>query len=121
MVVSAETVVAQGFLAGNYAPVRSELAVPGLRVAGELPKGLNGTLYRNGPNPQFPAPQSHRFVGDGMLHATTMRDGAASYRNRWVRTPKWLAENRAGRTLYAGFGSKLPNIPELAPDAIRRQ
>jgi carotenoid cleavage dioxygenase-like enzyme len=116
MVISAETVAAEGFLAGNYAPVRSELAVPGLCVEGELPKALNGTLYRNGPNPQFPAPQSHWFVGDGMLHAMTLRDGAASYRNRWVRTPKWLAENRAGRALYAGFGSRLPNAPEWATD-----
>jgi len=36
------------------------------------------------------APGAHWFVGDGMLHASISRT-AASYRNRWVRTPKWQA------------------------------
>ena len=75
---------------------------------GELPRELNGTLYRNGPNPQFEAPGAHWFVGDGMLHAFHLENGRASYRNRWVRTPKWLAEHDAGRALFGGFGRKLP-------------
>lgn len=42
-------------LQGNFAPVMAECDAPDLVVAeGELPVGLNGTLYRNGPNPMFP-------------------------------------------------------------------
>ena len=81
------------------------------KCQGELPRELNGTLYRNGPNPQFEAPGAHWFVGDGMLHAFHLENGRASYRNRWVRTPKWQAEHDAGRALFGGFGRKLPDAP----------
>ena len=89
-----------------------ECDAPFLKVVGELPRELNGTLYRNGPNPQFDAPGAHWFLGDGMLHAFHLENGRASYRNRWVRTPKWQAEHDAGRALFGGFGGrKLPDTP----------
>ena len=81
-----------------------------------MPRELNGTLYRNGPNPQFDAPGAHWFVGDGMLHAFHLENGRASYRNRWVRTPKWQAEHDAGRALFGGFGRKLPDAPAALTD-----
>ena len=95
----------------NLAPIPMECDAPFLKVTGELPRELNGTLYRNGPNPQFDAPGAHWFVGDGMLHAFHLENGRASYRNRWVRTPKWQAEHDAGRALFGGFGRKLPDTP----------
>jgi carotenoid cleavage dioxygenase-like enzyme len=95
----------------NLAPIPMECDAPFLKVQGELPRELNGTLYRNGPNPQFDAPGAHWFVGDGMLHAFHLENGRASYRNRWVRTPKWQAEHDAGRALFGGFGRKLPDAP----------
>ncbi|SDR87377.1 carotenoid oxygenase family protein [Bradyrhizobium canariense] len=98
----------------NRAPIPMECDAPFLKVQGELPRELNGTLYRNGPNPQFEAPGAHWFVGDGMLHAFHLEDGRASYRNRWVRTPKWQAEHDAGRALFGGFGRKLADAPALA-------
>ena len=95
----------------NLAPIPMECDAPHLKVVGELPRELNGTLYRNGPNPQFEAPGAHWFLGDGMLHAFHLENGRASYRNRWVRTPKWQAEHDAGRALFGGFGRKLPDAP----------
>ena len=50
----------------NLAPIPMECDAPFLKLTGELPRELNGTLYRNGPNPQFEAPGAHWFVGDGM-------------------------------------------------------
>src|SRR6201985_1883799 len=100
----------------NIAPIPVEADAPNLKITGELPRELNGTLYRNGPNPQFEAPGAHWFVGDGMLHAFHLENGRASYRNRWVRTPKWLAEHDAGRALFGGFGRKLPDAPASATD-----
>lgn len=88
----------------NLAPIPMECDAPFLTIEGELPRALNGTLYRNGPNPQFDVPGAHWFVGDGMLHAFHLENGRASYRNRWVRTPKWRAEHDAGRAIFAGFG-----------------
>lgn len=100
----------------NLGPIPFEADAPNLKIIGELPRELNGTLYRNGPNPQFDAPGAHWFVGDGMLHAFHLENGRASYRNRWVRTPKWLAEHDAGRALFGGFGRKLPDAPQDITD-----
>jgi carotenoid cleavage dioxygenase-like enzyme len=102
-------------LAGNFAPITFEADAPHLPVLGELPRGLNGTLYRNGPNAKFkPADprQDHWFIGDGMVHAFTIQEGRASYRNRWVRTGKFLAEAATGRPLGIGLGPKPAGVPD---------
>ena len=91
------------YLSGNFAPVRSEDDFD-LEVVGELPRGLRGAFYRNGPNPQFePRGHYHWFTGDGMIHGFFVADGKVNYRNRYVRTPKWRLENSAGRALFNGF------------------
>ena len=72
----------------NLAPIPMECDAPFLKITGELPRELNGTLYRNGPNPQFDAPGAHWFVGDGMLHAFHLENGRAGAsrppRARWI-------------------------------------
>ena len=98
--------------ASNFDPIHIECDVEDLRINGALPRELNGSLIRNGPNPQFDAPGAHWFVGDGMLHSFTLAEGRASYRNRWIRTPKFLAEHDAGRAIFSGFGGRrLPDAP----------
>lgn len=101
------------YLAGNFAPVRSEDDFE-LTVTGEMPAGLAGTLYRTGPNPQFDPrdDQHHWFAGDGMVHAFTVEDGAVRYRNRYVRTPKWTVENAAGKALFGTFGNPFTTDPD---------
>jgi len=91
------------YLTNNFAPVRMEADAPDLIVEGEIPDGLNGVLYRNGPNPQY-APWSkhhHWFMGDGMIHALFIEDGKVRYRNRWVRTQKFEHEQRLGESVVA--------------------
>ncbi len=98
------------FLKGNYAPWPMEGEAHDLVVQGEIPQELNGTLYRNGSNPQFsPRGRYHWFDGDGMIHAFTLGDGKAHYRNRWVRTERFKLEREAGEALFAGL-SDLSNI-----------
>jgi carotenoid cleavage dioxygenase-like enzyme len=83
------------FLSGYYAPIHSESEEPDLKIDGDMPKALHGTLYRNGPNPQFaPRGPYHWFDGDGMIHAFHFENGRVSYLNRWVRTPKWPSSIR---------------------------
>jgi carotenoid cleavage dioxygenase len=96
----------------NFAPVTREIEADNLAVRGTLPEGLRGTLYRIGPNPRFPQPEAHWFGGDGMVHAFQIDGGRVSYRNRWVRTPKWRDEDRAGRALFRAFAGKLPDAPD---------
>ena len=92
------------FLRGNYAPLLIEGEAFDLPIEGELPRELHGTLYRNGPNPQFaPRGRYHWFDGDGMIHAFRLRDGRASYRNRWVRTARFAHERAAGEALFGGI------------------
>jgi carotenoid cleavage dioxygenase len=94
------------FLRGNFAPVRSEDDFLELRVIGELPRGLSGTYYRNGPNPAFePLGRYHFFDGDGMIHAVTIEDEKAHYRNRYVISDGLRDERKAGRALYPGLFS----------------
>lgn len=75
-------------------------------VDGELPP-VNGVLYRVGPGRYDRGPDRKRMVldGDGMVQTLTLRGGGAHYRNRYVRTVKHLAEERAGRFLYPTFST----------------
>ena len=107
------------FLCGYYAPLNTECDAAHLQITGEMPVALNGTLYRNGPNPQFaPRGPYHWFSGDGMLHAFHLHEGRVSYRNRWVRTPKWEMENANGEGLSGGLlGRHLTDPALLALDS----
>jgi carotenoid cleavage dioxygenase len=109
--VAAESRITHPHVSGNQAPVRREVNLE-LKIRGKIPAGLQGALYRNGPNPQFdPGPNYHAFIGDGMIHGFWLGEGRAHYANRYVRTPRWLAENAAGRALFGGMG--LPSDPSV--------
>ncbi len=100
------------FLSGNYAPWPMEGEVQHLTVRGQLPGELNGTLYRNGPNPQFPPRgRYHWFDGDGMIHAVTLTGGKARYRNRWVRTQRFNLERLHGEALFGGLNNLAGSDP----------
>ena len=107
---------ADPFFSGNYAPISFEADASDLLLRGELPRDLAGTLYRNGPNPQY-APRDHQhhwFIGDGMIHAFHIADGRVDYRNRWVRTPKWDLEHDAHRALFGSWGNPATTDPSVA-------
>lgn len=94
------------FLNGPYAPWREEGEAFDLEIDGQLPDELNGALFRVGANPMYrPKDPSryHWFEGDGMVHALFLRDGRASYRNRYVETVGLQRERQEGRSLYGGF------------------
>jgi len=79
-------------------------------ITGEIPPELHGTLFRNGPGllevNGMPIP--HPFDGDGMICAIAFDQGRAHFRNRFVRTAGYLAEQAAGKILYRGFGTQKP-------------
>ncbi len=102
------------FLENNFAPVPEEVTADRLKVVGKLPAELDGMYVRNGPNPQFePLGPYHWFDGDGMLHGVHLREGKASYRNRWVRTEGWQEEHRAGKSLHGGLLT-MPDFKKIA-------
>jgi carotenoid cleavage dioxygenase-like enzyme len=92
------------YLEGNFAPLSFEADANDLVVIGEIPRGLEGALYRNGANPQYaPRGRYHWFDGDGMIHGFFFENGRVSYKNRWVRTERWKAERAAGEALFGGL------------------
>ena len=92
------------FLQENFGPWRMEGVAEDLEVTGAIPRDLNGTYFRNGPNPAFePMGRYHWFEGDGMIHAITLRDGRAHYRNRYVGSAGLAEERAAGRAGFPGF------------------
>lgn len=101
------------YLQGIHTPVPREREDFELAVTGRLPDGLEGTFARNSANPVYPpSPRYHWFDGDGMVHGVTLRGGRASYRNRWIRTRGYLAEQEAGRPLWSGINERpLPDSP----------
>jgi carotenoid cleavage dioxygenase-like enzyme len=106
---------AHPYLTAHFAPISFEADAADLPIWGEVPKDLGGTLYRNGPNPQFAPRDSnyHWFLGDGMIHAFHIEHGRVSYRNRWVQTPKFLAERAAHRALYGSWGDPITTDPSV--------
>jgi carotenoid cleavage dioxygenase-like enzyme len=82
------------WMQGNFAPVADEATALSLPVEGAIPPELRGLYVRNGPNPRN-GQSGHWFLGDGMVHGVSIRDGKAQwYRNRWVRTPIYEGQPR---------------------------
>jgi len=80
-------------------------------IEGKIPADLQGTLFRNGPGLLEVNGQRlhHPFDGDGMVCAIAFDGGRAHFRNRFVRTEGFLAEQKAGKILYRGvFGTQKP-------------
>ena len=80
-------------------------------IEGTIPPELHGTLFRNGPGmlDVHGQPIHHPFDGDGMICAIAFDEGRAHFRNRFVRTEGYVAEQAAGRILYRGvFGTQKP-------------
>jgi all-trans-8'-apo-beta-carotenal 15,15'-oxygenase len=80
-------------------------------IEGQIPLDLRGTLFRNGPGILDIGGVSlrHPFDGDGMICAIAFNQGKAHFRNRFVRTEGYLAEQAAGKILYRGvFGTQKP-------------
>jgi all-trans-8'-apo-beta-carotenal 15,15'-oxygenase len=78
-------------------------------IEGEIPTELSGTLFRNGPGLLDVNGErvQHPFDGDGMICAIAFQNGRAHFRNRFVKTEGFLAEQEAGRILYRGvFGTQ---------------
>ena len=107
----------QPYLHGAFAPTDFEYEADDLIVEGELPANLNGAYVMNGPSQRFEPvnPKYHYYDGDAMMRAIYFRDGRASFRQRWVRTGAFAAEDIAGKAIWPGlagpYNFQLPGSP----------
>lgn len=76
-------------------------------IEGKIPADLQGTFFRNGPG-RINIGQDyfgHWFDGDGMVSAIRFDQGKVHYKNRYVRTPKYVKESLKGHVVFRGFGT----------------
>lgn len=85
----------------------ADVEAPALRIEGRIPRGLRGTLFRNGPAmlERSGARYGHLFDGDGMVQAFRIDASGVSHRGRFVRTAKFALESEHGRFILPGFGT----------------
>ena len=79
-------------------------------LEGQVPKSLHGVLYRNGPGLYDRGKMRKRCLidGDGMIQMFRIENGRVFYQNRFVRTKKYLDEEKAGRFIYPTFTTQAP-------------
>ena len=108
---------ADPFLAGYFGPLGIECDAPDLVIEGELPKDLQGSYYRNGPDPIYPPREGdsyHWFHGDGKIECFDFSHGRISWKNRWVKTQKYVLERAAGESLFGVLGNPMISDPSVA-------
>lgn len=100
------------YLNGAWTPLHEEVDADDLEViAGALPTDIDGVYLRNTENQiHQPLGRYHPFDGDGMICQIDFHGGRASYRNRFVRTRGFAAEQESGGSLWGG----LADPPSLA-------
>jgi all-trans-8'-apo-beta-carotenal 15,15'-oxygenase len=80
------------------------------RVEGRLPPELRGALYINGPGlfERNGFRKRTALDGDGMITAFQFGDAGVVFRNRFVRTAKFVEEETAGAFRYASWTTRKP-------------
>lgn len=102
---------------GWGAPLRLESDIHDLEIIeGELPDDLTGTLYRCGPDRQYPPLyKDDVFIdGEGMAHKFRFARGHVDYRSRWVRNERFLLQEKARRSLFGRYRNRYTNDPSVA-------
>jgi all-trans-8'-apo-beta-carotenal 15,15'-oxygenase len=81
-----------------------------LKIEGRIPAALAGVLHRNGPG-RFERDgrrKANLLDGDGFVQRLEIADGVARYDARFVRTPKFLREEQAGRFVHPTWTTRAP-------------
>ena len=78
-------------------------------VRGRIPPDLTGTFFRNGPGTLEMGEQryGHWFDGPGMISAVTFTGGRAHFKNRYIKTTKYVEEKKNNKIMFRGFGTQL--------------
>lgn len=102
----------------------ADLRCHALTLSGRWPAEFRGRFYRNGPalNERDGQRYHHWFAGDGMVQQFSFSGGAkpaVRHLGRLVRTPKLLAEQKAGKFLFNAYGSHIEgDEPTQGPDTF---
>jgi carotenoid cleavage dioxygenase len=101
---------------GLNTPIGEEYEIPYLAIEGEIPSDVDGVFFRAVPDPAFPPFMEDGAAvlsGDGMVSATRIAGGKASFAIRYVQTERHRAEVAAGRALFGKYRNPFTDRPEV--------
>ncbi len=97
--------------------VRAETDVRDLEVIeGAIPESFAGTLYRVGPDPRYPARlgDDEWTNGDGLVVMFRFENGHVDLKTRYVRTERFLLEEKARKSLFGRYRNTYTNDPSVS-------
>ncbi|XP_070533065.1 beta,beta-carotene 15,15'-dioxygenase-like [Ptychodera flava] len=76
-------------------------------ITGEVPKWIDGSLYRNGAGLFAVGTDkyNHLFDGLSLLHRFNIKDGQVTYQNRFLRSDHYTKNMKANRIVCTEFGT----------------
>jgi carotenoid cleavage dioxygenase len=93
---------------------RLEADVRDCQVTGKIPADLNGAFYRVGPDAQYPLlPRNIPFDGDGHVCMFRIKDGRVDYRSRMVHTERYVAQDKARKSLFPMYRNPSMDDPSV--------
>ncbi|EED16270.1 lignostilbene dioxygenase, putative [Talaromyces stipitatus ATCC 10500] len=100
---------------GFMRPCRLEGEAFNLEVLGQIPQEIEGTFFRVMPDPQTPPfiENDTWFNGDGNVSAFRVKDGKVSFKQRYVRTEKFIRERESQRALLGKYRNKFTDAVEF--------
>ncbi|MCM6778926.1 carotenoid oxygenase family protein [Nocardia sp. CDC159] len=101
---------------GWEAPQRFEGDIYDLEIDGEIPPDLDGALFRVTPDRQYPPRFDNDifFNGDGSVSSFRIKDGHVDFKVRYIRTPRYLSEHQARRSLFGMYRNPFTDDPSVA-------
>ncbi|KAF4450670.1 Carotenoid oxygenase, partial [Fusarium albosuccineum] len=100
----------------NEDHLRLEADAYELEVIGEIPSTIHGAFYRVQPDHAFPpifAETEIPLNGDGNVSSFYIKDGHVDFKQRYVRTPKLIAEREARQALFGRYRNKYTDDPRV--------
>ena len=99
---------------GQFSLLRAEVTINDCEVEGTLPKDLDGGFFATGPDPQYPRlPGNIMFDGEGHVRVFRIKNGRVDYRTRYARGERYLAQDKAGRSLYPMYRNPYMDDPSV--------
>lgn len=101
---------------GINRPTHIEATAHDLYVEGDLPADIDGAFYRAVHDPAYvPAREDEVVLSrDGMLSKIEFRNGRVNCGIKYVRTQRFLAEQKAGRALFGRYRNPYTDDPSVA-------
>ncbi|MDP3737671.1 MAG: carotenoid oxygenase family protein [Hyphomonadaceae bacterium] len=97
---------------GQQRALRFEADVRDCEVIGAIPRELNGSYYRAGPDSQYPTLDRDIIInGEGMVSLFRFEDGHVDFRCRYVKTERYKAQDAARRRLYGKYRNPYTDDP----------